>query len=41
MFFDTPEDASARVAFGPALKHRIVFQFKLAADYHQERQQKD
>ncbi|RLQ23363.1 hypothetical protein DWB85_02075 [Seongchinamella sediminis] len=32
MFFDTPEDSSARVTFGPALKHLVVFQLKLGAD---------
>jgi hypothetical protein len=32
MFFNTPEDSKARVTFGPALRHLIVFQLKLGAD---------
>ena len=32
MFFDTAEDSAARVTFGPALKHLVVFQLKLGAD---------
>ena len=32
MFFNTPEDSKARVTFGPALWHLLVFQLKLGAD---------
>lgn len=32
MFFDTPENSKAKVTFGPALWHLLVFQLKLGAD---------
>ena len=32
MFFKTPEDSTAEVTGGQALRHLVVFQLKLAAD---------
>ncbi len=32
MFFKTPEDSTAEVTRGQALRHLVVFQLKLAAD---------